>query len=97
MAERRFRVGLLGHGTVGAAFATLLPQHADRIERVTGLRPELSGILTRSEGSFEQILERSDQIVELIGPQVPRLLVEADRKQPEAGEAITPVRGSPWR
>ena len=67
MAERRFRVGLLGHGTVGAAFATLLPQHAERIERVTGLRPELSGILTRSAGSFEQILEGSDLIVELIG------------------------------
>jgi homoserine dehydrogenase len=67
MAEGRFRVGLLGHGTVGAAFATLLPQHAERIERVTGLRPELSGTLTRSAGSFEEILERSDLIVELIG------------------------------
>jgi homoserine dehydrogenase len=62
-----FRVGLLGHGTVGAAFATLLPQHADRIQRITGLRPELSGVLTRSRGSFEEILERSDLIVELIG------------------------------
>ena len=34
-----FRVGLLGHGTVGAAFADLLPRQADRIARMTGLRP----------------------------------------------------------
>jgi homoserine dehydrogenase len=62
-----FRVGLLGHGTVGSAFAKLLPQHAERIERVTGLRPELSGVLTHSRGSFDEILEGSDLIVELIG------------------------------
>ncbi|HET8978393.1 MAG TPA: homoserine dehydrogenase [Solirubrobacteraceae bacterium] len=62
-----FRVGLLGHGTVGAAFAQLLPLHAERIERITGLRPELSGVLTRSRGSFDQILEDSDLIVELMG------------------------------
>jgi homoserine dehydrogenase len=62
-----FRVGLLGRGTVGGAFAELLPQHADRIERTTGLRPELSGVLTRSSGSFDEILANSDLIVELIG------------------------------
>jgi homoserine dehydrogenase len=62
-----FRVGLLGHGTVGSAFAELLPREADRIELVTGLRPELSGIVTRSRGSFSELLERSDLIVELIG------------------------------
>jgi homoserine dehydrogenase len=65
--ERVFRVGLLGHGTVGSAFASLLPAQAERIERITGLRPELSGILTRSRGSYEEILEGSDLIVELIG------------------------------
>ena len=65
--SRRFRVGVLGHGTVGSAFASLLPAHADRIERMTGLRPELSGVMTRSRGSFEDILEGSDLIVELIG------------------------------
>src|ERR1700729_1854572 len=64
---RDFRVGLLGHGTVGGAFATLLPAHADRIEKITGLRPELSGVLTRSGGSFDELLEGSDLIVELIG------------------------------
>ena len=34
---------------------------------MTGLRPELSGVLTRSSGSFDEILEGSDLIVELIG------------------------------
>src|SRR5690349_15738422 len=63
--DRGFRVGLLGHGTVGSAFAELLPEHAGRIEVITGLRPTLSGILTRSRGSFDELLERSDLIVEL--------------------------------
>jgi homoserine dehydrogenase len=62
-----FRVGLLGHGTVGAAFATLLEQRADAVEAITGLRPELSGVLTRSRGDFEDIVQRSDLIVEVMG------------------------------
>jgi homoserine dehydrogenase len=62
-----FRVGLLGHGTVGAAFAQLLEERADAIVPVTGLRPSLSGVLTRSRGDFEAILEGSDLIVELMG------------------------------
>jgi homoserine dehydrogenase len=66
-AAGRFRIGLLGHGTVGAAFASLLPTRAERIERLTGLRPELSGVLTRSRGSYAELLERSDLVVELIG------------------------------
>jgi homoserine dehydrogenase len=67
VTSTEFRVGLLGHGTVGAAFAALLPRHADRIARTTGLRPTLSGVLTRSRGSFDEILEGSDLIVELMG------------------------------
>jgi homoserine dehydrogenase len=66
-SDSAFRVGLLGHGTVGRAFAELLPLHSERIERLTGLRPELSGVMTRSSGSFEEILEASDLIVELMG------------------------------
>ncbi len=62
-----FRVGLLGHGTVGAAFAELLPQRADQIAHITGLRPEIGGVLTRSRGDFETLLADSDLIVELIG------------------------------
>jgi homoserine dehydrogenase len=62
-----FRVGLLGHGTVGSAFARLLEERADAIVPVTGLRPELAGVLTRSRGDFEELLEGSDLIVELMG------------------------------
>jgi homoserine dehydrogenase len=62
-----FRIGLLGHGTVGAAFASLLAERANAIEAQVGRRPELSGILTRSQGDFGDLLERSDLIVELIG------------------------------
>jgi homoserine dehydrogenase len=66
MAET-FRVGLLGHGTVGGAFAALLEARADHVAALTGQRPELSGILTRSQGDFEALLEGSDLVVELIG------------------------------
>ncbi len=62
-----YRVGLLGHGTVGSAFAELLAERAEAVVTVTGLRPAVSGILTRSQGSFEEILENSDLVVELIG------------------------------
>jgi homoserine dehydrogenase len=62
-----FRVGLLGHGTVGAAFRTLLEQRADAIDAQVGRRPEISGVLTRSRGDFDDILERSDLIVEVMG------------------------------
>jgi homoserine dehydrogenase len=65
--DRPFRVGLLGHGTVGAAFRALLTERADEIRAATGSRPELSGVLTRGGGDFEEILGRSDLIVELIG------------------------------
>ncbi len=66
-SNKAFRVGLLGHGTVGSAFAKLLPEQAERVERITGLRPSLSGILTRNEGSFDELLDRSELIVELMG------------------------------
>jgi homoserine dehydrogenase len=62
-----FRVGLLGHGTVGAAFAGLLGERAEAIEAEVGRRPEISGVLTRGRGDFDDILERSDLIVELMG------------------------------
>src|SRR4051812_27265600 len=62
-----YKVGLLGHGTVGAAFAALLVERADAIATVTGLRPELCGVLTRSRGSFDEILEQADLVVEVMG------------------------------
>jgi homoserine dehydrogenase len=62
-----FNVGLLGRGTVGAAFHELLDSRADAIEQSTGIRPEISGVLTRSRGDFDDLLERSDLIVEVMG------------------------------
>ena len=62
-----FRVGLLGHGNVGGAFAPLLEQRAGEIERMNGRRPVLSGVLTRSRGDFEEILENSELLVEVMG------------------------------
>jgi len=62
-----FRIGVLGRGTVGGAFAELVVEHAERIQRITGQRPEVSGVLSRSSGDFNEILENSDLIVELIG------------------------------
>ncbi len=66
-AAAPFGVGLLGHGTVGRAFAVLLGERAERIAQLTGRRPELCGVLTRSRGDFAEILDRSEVIVELIG------------------------------
>ena len=63
----RFRIGLLGRGTVGGAFAALVEERADAIESEVGRRPEIVGVLTRSEGRFDEILERSHLIVELMG------------------------------
>jgi len=61
------RIGLLGRGTVGAAFSELLAERADAVEAATGRRVEIAGVLTRSEGDFESILEESDLVVELMG------------------------------
>jgi homoserine dehydrogenase len=61
------RIGLLGRGTVGGAFVDLVADRAAEIEAMCGRRPEIAGILRRSEGAFEEILERSEIVVELIG------------------------------
>jgi homoserine dehydrogenase len=62
-----FSIGLLGLGTVGSAFAALLEERSAEIGRLTGRLPLVSGALTRTQGSFTEILERSELIVELIG------------------------------
>ena len=67
MSAQPFRIGLLGHGTVGGAFETLLAERAGQIEAITGLRPQISGVLTRSRGDFAEILDGCDLVVELIG------------------------------
>jgi homoserine dehydrogenase len=67
MPHADFKVGLLGHGTVGSAFAELLGERAAEIERFNGRRPVISGVLTRTQGDFEEILAGCDLLVELIG------------------------------
>src|SRR5439155_19999113 len=67
MSSEPFKVGLLGHGTVGAAFAELLSERAGEIERFNGRRPLISGVLTRTQGDFSEILADSHLLVELIG------------------------------
>jgi homoserine dehydrogenase len=66
-ASPPFQVGLLGHGTVGSAFALLLSERAQEIERFNGRRPVISGVLTRTRGSFPEILAAADLIVEVMG------------------------------
>ncbi len=66
-AESTYAVGLLGHGTVGSAFAELLEQRSAAIASSTGRHPSIAGVLTRDSGSFEQILQSSEAIVELMG------------------------------
>jgi homoserine dehydrogenase len=61
------RIGLLGRGNVGAAFAELIDARAEAVLAATGRRPQLAGVLTRSEGNFDEILAGSDLIVELMG------------------------------
>jgi homoserine dehydrogenase len=61
------RIGVLGRGTVGGAFLDLLSERADAVEAATGRRPALAGVLSREEGDFGEILERSELVVELIG------------------------------
>ena len=60
-------IGLLGHGTVGGAFATLLDERAAEIERFNGRAPKITGVLTRNRGVFDEVLADSDLVVELMG------------------------------
>lgn len=61
------KIGLLGHGTVGGAFDQLIEDRAEEIQSATGRRAELSGVLTTSQGDFNEILAGSDVIIELMG------------------------------
>ncbi|MGH2800386.1 MAG: homoserine dehydrogenase, partial [Thermoleophilaceae bacterium] len=61
------RIGVLGRGTVGGAFAALVAARADEVAGIAARRPEIAGVLSRSDGDFAEILERSEIVVELIG------------------------------
>lgn len=65
------RVGLLGRGTVGSAFVDELQDLGASIAKDHGVDLELTGVLRRSEGDFDEILEASDVIVELMGGREP--------------------------
>lgn len=80
------KIGLLGSGTVGGAFRELLANRAGAIERITGKRPQIGGVLTRSGGSFEGILHESDVIVELMGGIDPTL--EFVRRALKSGKPV---------
>jgi len=95
---RPLRIGLLGHGTVGGAFERLLSERAERVEQLTGRRPEIVGVLTRTGGDFAEILERSDLIVELIGGvddalDYVRRALEADRDVVTANKQLLSRHG----
>jgi len=62
-----FRIGILGRGTVGGALLELIESRAGEIELATGRPLEVSGVLTTTDGDFDEILASSDAIVELIG------------------------------
>ena len=66
-------IGLLGHGTVGSAFAAAVADRADAIAVSCGRRPEITGVLRRSEGDFDRIIAGSEVVVELIGGTDPAL------------------------
>ena len=61
------KIGVLGRGTVGGAFADQLAERAFQVEAISGRRPEVVGVLSRSGGDFDRILADSDIVVELIG------------------------------
>jgi homoserine dehydrogenase len=67
MPESIVHIGILGKGTVGAAFKELIEERADMVEEVAGRRPKVTGVLSRKQGDFDEILAASDVIVELIG------------------------------
>ncbi len=61
------RIGLLGRGTVGGAFHDLVRERAGAVAAASGRSPEITGVLRRDEGDFDEILAGSELIVELIG------------------------------
>jgi homoserine dehydrogenase len=64
---RPAQIGLLGRGTVGAAFAEMVVEREEAIELSSGRGAEIAGVLRREQGDFEEILADADVIVELIG------------------------------
>ena len=62
-AHRRPRAG----APSAAPSPSCSPSAPTQVEAIAGRRPELAGVLRRSEGDFDEILADSDIVVELIG------------------------------
>lgn len=97
--NENFKVGLLGRGTVGGAFAELLEERAGAIAELTGRRPQIGDVLTTSSGDFDAILDASDVIVELIGGLEPArayvlAALEAGKPVISANKALISTHGS---
>ena len=93
------RIGLLGRGTVGGAFHELVDERAGAVEAASGRRPEIAGVLRRSEGDFDEILAGSDLIVELIGglePAREHVLAALARRQ-AGGDREQAAGRAAWR
>ncbi|MBV8477370.1 MAG: homoserine dehydrogenase [Acidobacteria bacterium] len=52
---QRIGVGVVGYGTVGRATAEIIAQHADLIERRSGVRLEITAVCRRSQVSPEEV------------------------------------------
>jgi homoserine dehydrogenase len=52
---------------VGRAVTQLLADRADHIESITGMCPRVTGVLTTRSGSFDEVLEGADLVVEVMG------------------------------
>jgi homoserine dehydrogenase len=92
------KIGVLGRGTVGSALITLLEERADLIQAETGLRPVVSGVLTRSLGNGEGIVDEADVIVEVMGGLEPaealvRRALEAGKPVVTANKQLLSRRG----
>jgi homoserine dehydrogenase len=61
------KIGILGKGTVGSALIGLIEERAGVIAAETGYRPVVSGVLTRSQGDGDQIVDEADVLVEVMG------------------------------
>ena len=61
------KIGVLGRGTVGSALITLIEERSAVIEAETGVRLVVSGVLNRSSGVGEDIVDDADVVVELMG------------------------------
>lgn len=92
------KIGVLGRGTVGSALIELLEQRAGVIEAETGVRPVVSGVLTRSSGDGEQIVDDADVVVEVMGGLDPaealvRRALEAGKPVVTANKQLLSRRG----